>query len=68
VDRPALGNPLEAAELGHMKVGVPHVPGVVQEKGDPGMAFDTGHWFDDYLAHALSSGIAHDFSFGSAEP
>jgi len=37
VDHPALADPLETAELGHMKVGVSDLARIVQLDGDLGV-------------------------------
>jgi len=47
VNHPALADPLETAELGHMKVGVGDLARIVQLDGDLGVPLDPGHGLDD---------------------
>ena len=50
--RPALAQPLEAAELGDVEVGVAHLAGVVELHRDLGVALDARHGVDeDALGH-----------------
>jgi hypothetical protein len=47
VDGTALGDPLEAPELGHVEVRVDDLAAVVELDGDPRVAFDPGDGIDD---------------------
>ncbi len=47
VERAALAEPLEAAELGDVELGVGHLSGVVEIDGDLGVAFDARDGVDD---------------------
>src|ERR1035441_215494 len=54
IKRAAFGKLLEAAHLGHVKMGVGDVPGIVQIDIDFGVPFDASDGIDDKFSHGRS--------------
>ena len=55
MQRASLGYSFEAPDLGDVEVGVADLPRLVKKDGDLGVTLDTGHRFDNDLAHFFSS-------------